>query len=231
MHGEIETVSGPGSVVDVRFSDVGRCLAIRDALLIRRRAQRFEVGCHTPNEPGLARTLAMEGFAGLCRGLRVDSHRRADQPCQSAPRSSSDTSSTVSGESARWGTDHRSVRGSAPPSIALRCPCRFRCPSTQLLETGLKAVDLLCPVVRGGKTGLFGGAGVGKTVFLTERFIGDVLSLTGRRRSSRGSVNGSARAHELWASSSSAGLLDRTALVFGQMDAPPGPDCARRARR
>jgi F-type H+-transporting ATPase subunit beta len=92
--------------------------------------------------------------------------------------------------------------------------------TTQLLETGLKAVDLLCPFVRGGRTGLFGGAGVGKTILLLE-FIRSITAAHSGVAVFAGIGERIREGHELWESFREADLLDRTAMVFGQMDAPP----------
>lgn len=90
-----------------------------------------------------------------------------------------------------------------------------------LLETGIKVVDLLCPFVKGGKTGLFGGAGVGKTVLVME-FIHAVVALH-QGVSVFGGVGERIReAHELWHDMQNAGVMPQTLMVFGQMDESPG---------
>jgi F-type H+-transporting ATPase subunit beta len=89
------------------------------------------------------------------------------------------------------------------------------------LHTGVKIVDLLCPFARGGKTGLFGGAGVGKTLLLVE-FIGAVLEAHQGYAIFAGIGERIREGHELWSDLRHAGLMERTAMVFGQMDAPPG---------
>lgn len=90
-----------------------------------------------------------------------------------------------------------------------------------LLETGIKVVDLLCPFVKGGKTGLFGGAGVGKTVLVME-FIHSVVALH-KGVSVFGGVGERIReAHELWRDMQKAGVMPQTLMVFGQMDESPG---------
>lgn len=91
----------------------------------------------------------------------------------------------------------------------------------RLLVTGLKAIDLLCPFAHGGKTGLFGGAGVGKTVLLME-FISSVLQRDRGYAVFAGVGERICEGHELWRDFTAAGLMSRTAMVFGQMDAPAG---------
>ena len=94
-------------------------------------------------------------------------------------------------------------------------------PPTQILETGIKVIDLLCPFVRGGKTGLFGGAGVGKTVLMME-FM-HAISATMHGVSVFAGVGERMReGHEMWHEMQDAGVLARALLVYGQMDESPG---------
>ncbi len=90
-----------------------------------------------------------------------------------------------------------------------------------ILETGIKVIDLLCPFVRGGKTGLFGGAGVGKTVLIME-FMHAVVSLHQGVSVFAGVGERIREGHELWMELKQAGVMDRSLLVFGQMDESPG---------
>jgi F-type H+-transporting ATPase subunit beta len=91
----------------------------------------------------------------------------------------------------------------------------------RILPTGIKVIDLLCPFVRGGKTGLFGGAGVGKTVLMME-FMHAVASLLQGASVFAGVGERIREGHELWHEMREAGVMDRTAMVFGQMDETPG---------
>ncbi|GAB6066930.1 F0F1 ATP synthase subunit beta [Methylothermus subterraneus] len=93
--------------------------------------------------------------------------------------------------------------------------------ATGILETGIKVVDLLCPFMRGGKTGLFGGAGVGKTVLIME-FMHAVISLHRGVSVFAGVGERIREGHELWMELKQAGVMDRSLLVFGQMDESPG---------
>ncbi|MDO9213537.1 MAG: F0F1 ATP synthase subunit beta [Methylococcales bacterium] len=90
-----------------------------------------------------------------------------------------------------------------------------------ILETGIKVIDLLCPFVKGGKTGLFGGAGVGKTVLVME-FIHAVATIHKGISVFAGVGERIREAHELWREMQQAGVMDDTLLVFGQMDESPG---------
>jgi F-type H+-transporting ATPase subunit beta len=90
-----------------------------------------------------------------------------------------------------------------------------------ILETGIKVIDLLCPFVRGGKTGLFGGAGVGKTVLVME-FMQAIVSLHQGVSVFAGIGERTREGHELWRELDSAGVLPKSVLIFGQMDESPG---------
>lgn len=94
-------------------------------------------------------------------------------------------------------------------------------PSSGIMETGIKVIDLLCPFIRGGKTGLFGGAGVGKTVLIME-FMQAVSTLHGGVSVFAGVGERIREGHELWHEMSDNGTLDNAVLVFGQMDKSPG---------
>ena len=94
-------------------------------------------------------------------------------------------------------------------------------PKTEIFETGIKVVDLLAPYVKGGKTGLFGGAGVGKTVIIQE-LINNIAMEHGGRSVFCGVGERTREGNDLWLEFKEAGVLDSTALVFGQMNEPPG---------
>jgi F-type H+-transporting ATPase subunit beta len=100
-------------------------------------------------------------------------------------------------------------------------PLARRAISSEIFETGIKVIDLLCPLERGGKAGLFGGAGVGKTVLITE-MIHNVVGRYGGVSLFCGIGERSREAEELYRDIRSAGVLDRTVMVFGQMNEPPG---------
>jgi len=93
--------------------------------------------------------------------------------------------------------------------------------SNEILETGIKVIDLLCPFARGGKTGLFGGAGVGKTVLMNE-FMNSIVALHRGVSVFAGVGERIREGHELWRSMTDAGLMPSTLMVYGQMDESPG---------
>ncbi len=94
-------------------------------------------------------------------------------------------------------------------------------PKTEIFETGIKVVDLLAPYVKGGKTGLFGGAGVGKTVIIME-LINNIAMEHGGRSVFCGVGERTREGNDLWLEMTESGVLDSTSLVYGQMNEPPG---------
>jgi F-type H+-transporting ATPase subunit beta len=94
-------------------------------------------------------------------------------------------------------------------------------PKTEIFETGIKVVDLLAPYVKGGKTGLFGGAGVGKTVIIME-LINNIAMEHGGRSVFCGVGERTREGNDLWLEMSESGVISSTALVYGQMNEPPG---------
>jgi F-type H+-transporting ATPase subunit beta len=112
------------------------------------------------------------------------------------------------------GNAFRNVLAAPPPLEEILPPSR-------ILETGIKVIDLLCPFVRGGKTGLFGGAGVGKTVLMMEFMHAVAAGLHGVSVFA-GVGERMREGHELWHEMQAAGVLPQSVLVFGQMDESPG---------
>lgn len=100
-------------------------------------------------------------------------------------------------------------------------PIEEQRPATDILETGIKVIDLLAPYPKGGKIGLFGGAGVGKTVLIME-LIHNIVTQHGGVSVFTGVGERTREGHELVSEMTQSGVLERTALVFGQMDEPPG---------
>ncbi|EHL30709.1 F0F1 ATP synthase subunit beta [Legionella pneumophila] len=105
--------------------------------------------------------------------------------------------------------------------LAKPAPIEMTTTKETILETGIKVIDLLCPFVRGCKTGLFGGAGVGKTILLME-FMHSIIQLHQGISVFAGVGERIREGHELWHEMKSAGVMDKTLMVFGQMDESPG---------
>ena len=213
VEGRVERIMG--SVVDVRFA-ASAAPGVRSALRTVDRKRTFEVQAQF--EDGRVRALALEPTAGLVRGTLIE-------------QTGGPLSIPVGLELLGRVVDcvGRPLDGLPPPSatqsLALhRAPPvlhRHREGSAEPLFTGLKVIDLLCPLARGGKTGLFGGAGVGKTLLLME-LVASTLTKHEGYAVFAGVGERLREGHELRSDFGHAGLLARTAMVFGQMDAPPG---------
>ena len=150
-----------GAVVDVEFPR-DQIPEIYDALKLDEIGLTLEVQQQLGD--GVVRTIALGSSDGLRRGMQVVNTRRRSR-CPSAPKRSA-ASWTCS--AARSTSAAPSTRPSRCRSTARRRRTRSSRPSTELLETGIKVIDLICPFAKGGKIGLFGGAGVGKTVTMME---------------------------------------------------------------
>ena len=113
--------------------------------------------------------------------------------------------------------------GDAPKWVIHREPPAFedQNPAEEILETGIKVIDLLAPYAKGGKIGLFGGAGVGKTVLIQE-LISNIATEHGGYSIFTGVGERSREGNDLWTEMGESGVLEKTALVFGQMNEPPG---------
>jgi len=213
VHGLIESISG--SVVDVRF-DHRNVPRVRDALEVDEPRQRtLEVQAQLGHE--LVRGLVLEASSGLRRGMRVlATGSPLTMPVGPAllGRVVDCRGNPLDGGPPIVEKARLPLHRAAPPLHVHRAELRP-------LQTGLKVIDLLCPFAHGGKTGLFGGAGVGKTILLME-FVSAVTEAHRGVAVFAGVGERIREGHELWRDFGHSGLLDRTAMVFGQMDAPPG---------
>ena len=220
--GSVTQVIGP--VIDVEF-DAGHLPELRNALVVKKdpallaEGEKDEVVVEVALHLGesTVRTVSMEPTEGLIRGLRaVDTGAPISMPVGKA---SLGRILNVIGEP---------VDGKGPVETKERLPIHRPAPtleeqstSTEMLETGLKVVDLLEPYTRGGKTGLFGGAGVGKTVLImelihnisTEHSGTSVFSGVGER---------TREGNDLYLEMEESGVLESVGLVYGQMTEPPG---------
>jgi F-type H+-transporting ATPase subunit beta len=206
-----------GSVVDVEFAS-GRLPAINDAMMIEldgRTLLTAEIQEHL--DLHTVRAVAMENTSGLRRGAIA---RRGGPICvpvgekvlgrlMNAIGAPIDRLGPIDTSAPRWPI-HRSS-----PTISLQDHNR------ELFRTGMKVIDLLAPLARGGKAGMFGGAGVGKTVLIMELIRSTVEKYSGISVFA-GIGERSREGHELLAALRESGVLSRTALVFGQMNEPPG---------
>jgi len=211
--GVVERVSGP--VVDVACS--GALPGMHDALRVDLdgRACLLEVRHHL--DASHLRAVALHATAGLRRGSAVYG--------TGGPLRVPVTQDCLGRVLDVFGAP---LDGGPPlPREALRAVSAPPAPISEvkgpeaILETGIKVIDLLCPFVQGGKTGLFGGAGVGKTVLIME-FMHAIAALHQGVSVFAGVGERIREAHELWKEMQAAGVLPSTVLVFGQMDESPG---------
>lgn len=220
--GYIVQVTGP--VVDVRF-DNGELPAINNALKINVPEYlnngvainlTLEVALH--NGDRTVRCIAMDATEGLVRGMEViDTGSPISVPVGEATLG---RMFNVLGEP----IDEKPAIGNEN----LRMPIHRNAPSlkelsgkTEILETGIKVIDLLAPYVKGGKIGLFGGAGVGKTVLIQE-LIHNVAQEHGGISVFAGVGERTREGNDLYYEMTDTGVINKTAMVFGQMNEPPG---------
>ncbi|MBI5749066.1 MAG: F0F1 ATP synthase subunit beta [Nitrospinae bacterium] len=218
--GKVIQVIGP--VVDVEFP-VGKLPAIYNAVNIKRsnsaKAERKEIVAEVAYHLGenTVRTIAMEPTEGLTRGLEVvDTGGPISVP---VGREVLGRIINVIGEP---------VDKVGPVNAKERYPIHRGAPtfeeqgtSTEMLETGIKVIDLLEPYMKGGKTGLFGGAGVGKTVLIME-LIRNIATEHGGFSVFSGVGERTREGNDLYHEMKESKVIDKTALIYGQMTEPPG---------
>jgi F-type H+-transporting ATPase subunit beta len=217
--GRVVRVIGP--VVDAEFPrdaipELFNALHVDVELSGGRKLLTLEVAQHLGDS--VVRTISMQPTDGLVRGAEVrDTGESISVPVGDITKGHvfnalgeclNDTELDLSGVE-RWG-----IHRKAPAFASLD-------PKTEMLETGIKVLDLLTPYVRGGKIGLFGGAGVGKTVLIQEMII-RVARKFGGTSVFAGVGERTREGNDLILEMGESGVLERTALVFGQMDEPPG---------
>jgi F-type H+-transporting ATPase subunit beta len=213
--GYITQIVGP--VVDVRFEE-GKIPAILNALKVQAGGGRtvvLEVLQHVGD--GIVRCVAMAATEGLARGLAVhDTGRPISVPVgrEVLGRMFGVTGEPIDDKGAFSAAEYSSIHRPAPSFEEQR-------PATEVLETGIKVIDLIAPYAKGGKVGLFGGAGVGKTVVIMELIRNIATEHSGYSVFS-GVGERSREGADLWKEMIESGVIDKTALVFGQMNEPPG---------
>ena len=213
--GHIVQVSGP--VVDVEFAG-GHLPKIRTALTVQLNGkdQVMEVAQHIGDDT--VRCIMLSGSEGLARGMEVSSSDKTiEVPVGEITLG---RMFNVLGRPIDGGDP---IPADAPRSSIYRKPPSFedQSPVVQVLETGIKVIDLLEPYPKGGKIGLFGGAGVGKTVLIQE-LIHNIAMEQGGYSVFTGVGERSREGNDLWKEMRESGVSDKTALVFGQMNESPG---------
>ena len=204
-----------GAVVDVKFK--GELPEIYNALEVENNNKKLVLETQQHIGSNVVRTVAMGSTDGLKRGDKVIN--------------------TGAGISVPVGDETLgrifnvlgdSVDGKEEPKTDKKYPIHRPAPAfadqstkTEILETGIKVIDLICPIAKGGKVGMFGGAGVGKTVIIQE-FINNIAKQHGGYSVFAGVGERTREGNDLYHEMKSAGVLDKVAMVFGQMNEPPG---------
>ncbi len=216
MNGTITEIIGP--VVDVHFEEMRP--AIGDALVIAKGEQHGQITLEVASHLGLdrVRTISMNETAGLARGEKaVATGAPISVPVGEAAlgRLFNVLGDPIDGKGA--------IDASVKRLPIHREPPRFDEQTTkaEVFETGVKAIDLITPFLKGGKVGLFGGAGVGKTVIIQE-LIRNIASEHGGYSVFAGVGERVREGNDLYHEMTESGVIDKTALVFGQMNEPPG---------
>ena len=212
--GKIVQVMGP--VVDVEFKD-GELPSIQDALKVNNGGKEcvMEVSQHMGDH--IVRCSWLSASEGLCRDMEVTATGSGIQvPVgdQVLGRLFNVLGQTIDGKEPLDNAEHWEIHRE-PPTFEEQSPV------VEILETGIKVIDLLAPYAKGGKIGLFGGAGVGKTVLIQE-LIQNIATEHGGYSIFTGVGERSREGNDLWTEMSESGVIKKTALVFGQMNEPPG---------
>ncbi|WP_102411790.1 F0F1 ATP synthase subunit beta [Beduinella massiliensis] len=212
--GSVVQIIGP--VLDVKFAD-GQLPDLLNALEIEHDGKRLvvEVAQHIGDD--VARCIAMSSTDGLVRGLKaVDTGSSITVPVgdQCLGRIFNLLGEPVDNQPAPEGVERWPIHRDPPAYDEQET-------TTEILETGIKVVDLIAPYAKGGKIGLFGGAGVGKTVLIME-LINNVAKQHGGLSVFTGVGERTREGNDLYYEMKESGVLSKTALVYGQMNEPPG---------
>ena len=212
--GKVVQITGP--VLDIRFKD-GELPALLNAVELDNHGKKLVVEVAQHIGDNVARCIAMAATDGLVRGAdAVDTGGPINVPVGDAclGRVFNLLGEPVDEQPAPENIEHWPIHRAAPAFDEQES-------STEILETGIKVIDLLTPYQKGGKIGLFGGAGVGKTVLIQE-LITNVATQHGGYSIFTGVGERSREGNDLWNEMRESGVLQKTALVFGQMNEPPG---------
>lgn len=214
MKGKVAQVLGP--VVDIKFE--GGVPEINNALIAKvgDKTMTFEVARHL--EPGVVRAVSLTSTDGLARGVEVED--------TGAPISVPVGAPVLGNIFNVFGETLDKTKGE--PNFDKRWPIHRQAPElknqstkVEVFQTGIKVIDLLAPFIKGGKVGLFGGAGVGKTVLIQE-LIRNIAEEGGGASIFAGVGERTREGNDLYKEMEESGVLDKTALVFGQMNEVPG---------
>ena len=212
--GKVIQVTGP--VLDIRFRE-GELPALLNAIEIDVDGRRLVVEAAQQIGDDVVRCIAMSSTDGVVRGSdAVDTGAPISVPVgeECLGRVFNLLGEPVDEMPAPQTAEKWSIHRPAPAY-------EDQTPATEILETGIKVVDLICPYTKGGKIGLFGGAGVGKTVMIME-LIHNVATAHGGLSVFTGVGERTREGNDLYGEMKESGVIDKTALVYGQMNEPPG---------
>lgn len=212
--GKVIQVTGP--VLDIRFPE-GELPALLNAIEIDNHGEKLIVEVAQQTGDHMVRCIAMKSTDGLVRGTAaVDTGKPITVPVGEAclGRVFNLLGETVDDQGPVITEEQWPIHRNAPEY-------EEQVPATEILETGIKVVDLICPYAKGGKIGLFGGAGVGKTVLIME-LIHNVATAHGGLSVFTGVGERTREGNDLYNEMKESGVIDKTALVYGQMNEPPG---------
>ena len=209
-----------GSTLDAEFEE-GHLPEILNALYIDKEVEGIQkhVVCEVQQHlgGGRVRAIALESTDGISRGGNIiDTGKHIMVPVgnETIGRIFNVLGKTVDKGEPIEAKEYRSIHAHAPRFDALE-------PKLEIFETGIKVIDLLAPYIKGGKTGLFGGAGVGKTVLIME-LIHNIASEHGGYSVFAGVGERTREGNDLWSEMKESGVINKTCLVYGQMNEPPG---------
>ena len=212
--GKVVQITGP--VLDIRFKD-GELPGLLHALELQNHGQKLVVEVAQHIGDNVARCIAMAATDGLVRGAEaVDTGGPITVPVGDAclGRVFNLLGEPIDEQPAPEGLERWPIHRPAPSYEEQE-------PSAEILETGIKVVDLICPYAKGGKIGLFGGAGVGKTVLIQE-LIYNIATAHNGYSVFTGVGERTREGNDLYGEMRESGVLNKTALVYGQMNEPPG---------
>ena len=203
-----------GVVVDVEFD--GSLPAIYDALHVAHNKQTITLEVAQHLDEHTVRAISLQSTDGLKRGQAVES--------TGAPISvpvGADTQGRMFNVVGEAIDGEKTPKGKTAPIHREPPALSEQTNKTEILETGIKVIDLIAPIAKGGKVGLFGGAGVGKTVLIQE-LINNIAKFHSGNSVFAGVGERTREGNDLYYEMKEAGVLDKTSLVFGQMNEPPG---------
>lgn len=211
--GTISQVIGP--VVDVKFSE--QVPAIYNGLEVQLNSQTITLEVQQQLPGNTVRTVSMSATDGLKRGMEViDTGAGISVPVGDATlgRMFNVLGKPIDGKEAPKADTHYEIHRKAPNLTE-------QSTRNEILETGIKVIDLICPILKGGKVGLFGGAGVGKTVLIQE-LINNIAKEHGGLSVFAGVGERTREGNDLYHEMRESGVIDKMSMVFGQMNEPPG---------